>query len=33
MLVAIALAVFALFMFTFRHDIFTQNKNILLLCC
>ncbi len=31
MLVAIALAVFALFMFTFRHDIFTQNKNILLL--
>lgn len=30
-LVAIALAVFALFMFTFRHDIFTQNKNILLL--
>ncbi len=30
-LVAMALLVFALFMFTFRHDIFTENRNIVLL--
>jgi len=30
-LVGISLLVFALFMFTFRHDIFSENKNIVLL--
>jgi cyclic-di-AMP phosphodiesterase PgpH len=31
LLVAISLTVFALFMITFRHDIFTENRNIVLL--